>query len=162
MQNKQIIENVHIEPNQTIIKPRFSEIDALSIVHHSRYIPWVEEANFNFVENILKISRRELFEMNMYNPIKKVECTYKNHITWEDKVLIKTHMYYSNFAYFIMQNKLCCYTNPKKIFAQTKVQILITDKKLKLNLLAPDFFINRIKKAQIKYPQYFTKIENGK
>lgn len=148
-----------IRPNETIIEPRFSEIDALGIVHHSRYIPWVEEANFNFVKNVIQLSRKDLINMEMSNPIKKIEIDYKNHISWDDKVLVKCHMEYSQFAFFNMKNTLISLGDEEKKFAEVKVKVLITDKKLKLKLMAPDFFANKVEIAASTFPEYFTKIE---
>jgi acyl-CoA thioesterase FadM len=156
------METTILKLNETLIKPRFKEIDALAIVHHSCYIPWVEEANFNFVENILGISRRSLFELDMYNPIHSVNCKYKNHITWEDKVIVSSHMHYSKFAYFEMENVLRCSKNEKKVFARARVKLLITNKQLELKLLAPDFFIKSIKTAEERYPNFFTPLEHEK
>jgi len=145
------------ELNEIMIKPRFSEIDSLSIVHHSRYILWAEEANFNFVERVLNVSRKELFDMDIYNPIQKLEFKYKNHVVWEDEVLVKTRMEYSQFAFFTMHNLLCCRRNPKKIFAESKVRLVYTNKQLDLRLLVPETFFLKITEAALKYPQYFIK-----
>lgn len=144
-----------IELNETLIHPRFCEIDALCIVHHSRFVPWIEEANFNFVERVLEIPRKELFESDLFNPVQKLEFNYKNHVALEDEVLIKSKMEYSRFATFTMHNTLCCKGNPKKIFAQAKVRLLITSKDLKMKLLVPEFFLAKIRAAEIKYPEYF-------
>lgn len=149
-----------VKRNETIIEPRFSEIDALGIVHHSRYIPWVEEANFNFVRNVLEISRKDLINMEMYNPIKKIEIDYKNHVGWDDKVLVECHMEYSQFAFFTMKNTLRSLVNAKKVFAEVQVKVLITDKNLRLKLMAPDFFTDKIAVAAQNYPEYFTKVES--
>ena len=40
---------IDTELNEIVVKPRFSEIDSLCIVHHSRFILWAEEAKFSFV-----------------------------------------------------------------------------------------------------------------
>ena len=149
------------ELNETVVKPRFCEIDSLLIVHHSRFIPWMEESNFSFVERVLNIPRKHLFEMEIYNPVQSLECTYKNHITWDDEVLIKTTMEYSQFASFTMHNVLCCKKNPAKIFARAKVRLLITNKELKMKLLAPEFLITRIREAEAKYPAYFKNRDNA-
>jgi len=141
--------------NEIVIKPRFSEIDSLSIVHHSRFILWAEEANFNFVEKVLEISRKELFELGIYNPIQKLEFKYKNHVVWEDEVVVRTRMEYSQFAFFIMHNHICCRKNPKKTFAESKTRLLYTTKELDLRLLVPEQFFLKIKEAEAKHPQFF-------
>jgi acyl-CoA thioester hydrolase len=150
------MQTTSVKLNETIIEPRFSEIDALGIVHHSRYIPWVEEANFNFVRNVLKISRKELLKMEMYNPIKKILIDYKNHVGWNDKVLVECHMVYSQFSFFIMKNILRSMNEEKKVFAEVEVKVLITDRNLKLKIMAPDFFMNKIENAAENYPEYFS------
>ncbi|MEP2936691.1 MAG: thioesterase family protein [Gilvibacter sp.] len=156
------METTQLKLNETLIKPRFSEVDALAIVHHSRYVPWVEEANFNFVENILGITRRDLFELDMYNPIQSIQCKYKNHVNWEDNVIVSSHMHYSKFAYFEMENVLRCSKDRQKIFANTRVKLLITNKQLELKLMAPEFFVKSIKAAEEKHPNFFTPLEHEK
>lgn len=150
----------NLKLNEISITPRFSEIDALAIVHHSRFIHWVEESNFNFVENVLGISRRKLFELDMFNPIHSIQCQYKNHVTWEDKVIVSSHMSYSKFGYFEMENVIRCSKDIRKVFATAKVKLLITNKQLQLKLLMPDFFVASIKAAEKKYPKYFTNLNN--
>ena len=149
------------EVNEILIKPRFCEIDSLLIVHHSRFIPWIEEANFNFVEQVLNISRKQLFEIDLYNPIHKLELTYKNHVKWDDELVVKTVMEYNQFALFTMHNTISCRKNPSKIFATAKVCLLIANKELKLKMLMPDFYLSKIKQAETIYPQYFIKSDHG-
>lgn len=141
--------------NEIFVKPRFCEIDSLLIVHHSRFIPWVEEANFNFVEKVLKISRRELFDLEMYNPIQKLDFTYRNNVRWEDELVIRSVMEYSKFATFTMHNQVLCRHQPGKVFAEAKVKLLITDKELKIKLLVPEFYYTKIQEAEKLNPQYF-------
>lgn len=152
---------IDTELNEIVIKPRFSEIDSLSIVHHSRFILWAEEANFSFVEKVLDISRKELFEMGIYNPIQRLEFRYRNHVVWEDEVLIRTRMEYSQFALFTMHNTICCRKNPKKLFAESKIRLLHTTKELELRLMAPEHFLLKIKMAEAKYPQFFINIDHA-
>lgn len=141
--------------NETLIRPRFCEVDSLSIVHHSRFIAWLEEANFAFVEKVLGLSRKELMEMGMHNPIQHLEIRYRNFVAWEDDVLIKTRMEYSQVATFTMHNTVCCRQRPEKIFAEAKVKLLITDKDLHLKLIMPATYLERIKSAEALYPSFF-------
>ncbi|MCJ7934771.1 MAG: hypothetical protein MUW56_14370 [Chryseobacterium sp.] len=149
-----------LELNEILIKPRFCEIDSLLIVHHSRFIPWVEEANFNFVEQVLNISRKQLFEIDLYNPIHKLEFMYKNNVKWDDELIVSTVMEYNQFALFTMHNTISCRKNPSKIFATAKISLLIANKELKLKLLMPDFYLSKIKQAEKVYPQYFIKSDH--
>ncbi|WP_051947388.1 thioesterase family protein [Muricauda sp. MAR_2010_75] len=147
--------DINVFLNEIIIKPRFCEVDALQIVHHSRFVQWIEEANFNFMDHVLGISKKELVETDMFNPIKSIELQYKNHVNWVDTVRVKSYMHYNQFAMFTMVNVLECAKNPNKVFAHAKVKMVITDKSLKLKILAPDFLINRIKAAEKANPSYF-------
>ncbi len=150
---------VQAAANEIIIKPRFCEVDALNIVHHARYVPWLEEANFNFIEKVVGISKEELVDTDMFNPIKRLQIDYKNHITWEDCVRIKSFMRFNQFAMFSMVNEIECAYRPEKKFATAKVKMIITDKQLRLKVLAPDFFISKIRAAQEKYPAYFEQLQ---
>lgn len=157
-ENKLTPEIINLELNQTLIKPRFCEIDSLKITHHSKYIPWLEEASFNFVERVIGISRQELMDMDIYNPISSLNCEYKKGVRWSDQVLISIHMYYSKIAYFTMKSTLTSYIDPNVCFALANVKHIYTDKNLNLKLSTPSSFYDRIGIAAKKYPNYFTEI----
>jgi YbgC/YbaW family acyl-CoA thioester hydrolase len=146
--------------NEIIIKPRFCDIDSLLIVHHSRFVVWVEEANFTFFEKVVDMAKKDFLDLDMYNPIKKISIAYKNSIRWEDEVVVSSRMEYSRFAQFKMYNTLYCKNNPNKIFARAEVELLITNKELGLTLMAPDFFLKRINAAEKKHPLYFKYLDN--
>lgn len=66
----------------------YYETDKMGVVHHSNYIRYMEEARCFWLENIgMPFSLLE--ENNITIPVLGVNCTYKYHVTFEDKIIIK-------------------------------------------------------------------------
>lgn len=69
-------------------KINYYETDKMGVVHHSNYIRYMEEARCFWLENIeMPFSRLE--ENNITIPVLGVNCTYKNHVTFGDTIIIK-------------------------------------------------------------------------
>lgn len=145
--------------NQIIIEPRFCEIDSLKIVHHSRYVAWYEESYFNFLQNVIGLSKKYLLNLGIYNPIASLNCNYKQSVRWNDIVLITTRMNYSSLAYFVMEHKLTTLANPQKVIATANIKHIFTDSNLKLMISTPEKYLSLIEHSVNKHPQCFTKYE---
>lgn len=70
-------------------KVNYYETDKMGIVHHSNYIRYMEEARCSWLENI-EMPFSLLEENNITIPVLGVNCNYKNHVTFEDTIIIKT------------------------------------------------------------------------
>ncbi len=70
-------------------KINYYETDRMGVVHHSNYIRYLEEARCLWLEKAdMPFSLLE--ENGITIPVLGVSCTYKNHVTFEDVILIHT------------------------------------------------------------------------
>lgn len=79
--------------SKTDIKPyirnaKYYETDQMSIIHHSNYIRWMEEARIDVMKQA-GISYRELEETGIIIPVLSVSCQYRNMVHFDDNVMIK-------------------------------------------------------------------------
>ena len=72
-------------------KINYYETDRMSVVHHSNYIRFLEEARCGWLE-YLGIPFSKLEESGITIPVLEVNCEYKHHITFEDTILIKPYI----------------------------------------------------------------------
>lgn len=72
-------------------KINYYETDRMGVVHHSNYIRFLEEARCLWLEEI-DMPFALLEENGITIPVLGVNCTYKNHVTFGDTILIKPYM----------------------------------------------------------------------
>lgn len=72
-------------------KINYYETDRMGVVHHSNYIRFLEEARCVWLEQI-NMPFALLEENGITIPVLGVNCTYKNHVTFGDTILIKPYM----------------------------------------------------------------------
>lgn len=71
-------------------KINYYETDRMGVVHHSNYIRYLEEARTEWLEAINMPF--DLLEKNKITiPVLGVNCTYKQHVTFGDIILIHTY-----------------------------------------------------------------------
>jgi acyl-CoA thioester hydrolase len=143
------------------LKPNFSEIDAMNVVHHSRHFIWFENARFAFLENILKLSRSDFAKLGVTMPVIEANCHYKNMILFEHQILIETKMYYSKVGRFAFKYWIYCNDENTQYAAEgsTKHVFVASDTK-KMVISTPPLLIERINKAKVLYPNLFLSYEN--
>lgn len=139
--------------NETCLKVRFYETDAMGVVHHSNYLKWLEVARFDFAEKFMPNTYRMMYKKNMYLPVIKAELSYKEYINYGDVIYIRTYLVKNDAA------KLGFYSTLTKNKSQKKVAIGYTehafvdeDKKMFLNI--PSFALEDLRTIQMFYPQY--------
>ncbi|MDF2537250.1 MAG: yneP [Herbinix sp.] len=73
----------------------YYETDQMSVVHHSNYIRWFEEARVDFLEQIgLGYDRIEA--EGVYSPVLAVTCEYKSSVRFHDNVIILPKLAFFN------------------------------------------------------------------
>lgn len=66
----------------------YYETDRMGVVHHSNYIRFLEEARCQMLDaNDMPYSAFE--EQGIMIPVLGVNCTYKQHVTFDDVIVIK-------------------------------------------------------------------------
>ena len=121
-------------------KINYYETDKMGVVHHSNYIRFLEEARCFFLDKInLPFS---LLESNGITvPVLSVNCIYKNHVTFEDVLLIKVFIKdYSGVRMTINYDVKDKKTGRTVIIAETKHCFTNKDlKPINLKKLNPEF-----------------------
>ncbi len=107
----------------------YYETDKMGVVHHSNYIRFLEEARCYWLEAI--DMPYELLEKEGVNiPVIGVNCTYKNHVTFGDTILIIPYVKdYSGVRMTVGYNVINKSNNQTVIIAETKH--CFTDKNLR-------------------------------
>ncbi len=135
--------------NELIIEPRFSEIDSMHVVHHSRYWIWFEEARFSFIQNVLGISLEKIKDSNLYMPVIFCECNYKHSIFWNDKIKIVLRLEFINYCIFKFQYEIFHYDQPNKIICTASTKQVFVDSNYNLKIKVPDYIVDSIQKAKV-------------
>ncbi|MHA1731658.1 MAG: acyl-CoA thioesterase [Promethearchaeota archaeon] len=79
------------EADRTEVRVRFSETDAMGVVHFNRYFLFFEEGFVSFL-NSLGTSPAEHLERDVVFPIVEAHCTYKESAKFGDTVVIVTRI----------------------------------------------------------------------
>lgn len=69
----------------------YYETDQMSIIHHSNYIRWMEEARLDLLDQI-GLNYKSLEESNLLIPVLSVSCDYKTLVRFQDTVVIYTKL----------------------------------------------------------------------
>jgi len=121
-------------------KINYYETDKMGIVHHSNYIRFLEEARCRWQDEV-DMPFYVMEENGVTIPVLGVNCTYKNHVTFGDTILIKPYVKeYSGVRMTIGYEVTEKETGKTVIIAETKH--CFTDKSLKpinLKKVAPHF-----------------------
>lgn len=139
--------NNNFLPNELYIEPRFSEVDMMKVVHHSKYIIWFEEARFKFLKNVLDISISELRELDLLMPVIECYSNYKKPVFWDMPVIIDTKLEISNKANFNFHYSVLAADN-RKLCSVGRTMHVFIDHDFNLKLNTPELFRKRIFKVR--------------
>lgn len=70
---------------------KYYETDQMTIVHHSNYIRWFEEARLYYLEQ-LGLGYDKIEAAGIYSPVLGVNCRYKSAVRFNETVRIKTYL----------------------------------------------------------------------
>ncbi len=121
-------------------KINYYETDRMGVVHHSNYIRYLEEARCDWLEK-LDMPFELLEENGITIPVLGVNCTYKNHVTFADTLLIKVFVTeYTGVRMTVSYNVTDKKTGKTVIEAETKHCFTNRDlKPINLKKHAPEF-----------------------
>lgn len=144
--------------NELRIQIKFSEIDMMNVVHHSKYWIWFEEARFNFIENVLGISINDIESSNILIPLIDCSCTYINAIKWSMQIKVIARLELKKSPYIIFHYEVYeVYNDSDKIrlLCKSWTKHAFIDKEFKLKLEIPVFFRKEIDKHSISKADAF-------
>tara|TARA_R100000027_G_scaffold67699_1_gene67922 strand:+ start:3193 stop:3603 length:411 start_codon:yes stop_codon:yes gene_type:complete len=73
--------------SKTSIRVRYAETDMMGIVYHSRYLPWLECARIQLLDD-LGCPYREMEEMGVRLPVVEVNCRYRQPARFDDRIVV--------------------------------------------------------------------------
>lgn len=73
----------------TTLRVRYSEVDQMGVVHHSRYLSYFEIARTEYLR-ASGYTYREFEQLGLFLVIVRVSCSYKYPIRYDDVINIKT------------------------------------------------------------------------
>ena len=88
------------------LRVRFAETDAMGIVHHSRYLPYLEEARVEFLRHIGR-PYDQIRADGVDFAVLEAHVTYRRPLHFDDKVTVHVAMGTVHRAWFTMQYLLC-------------------------------------------------------
>ena len=91
--------------NRVSFRVRYAETDAMGVVHHSRYLPWMELGRTEFLRQY-GFSYRQCEEEGYFFPLLTATCHYHAPAKYDDLVTVETWIKtirppYLEFAYKI-------------------------------------------------------------
>ena len=100
-------------------KINYYETDGMKIVHHSNYIRFLEEARCAFLEK-LNMPYSKFEENGIDIPVLNINCSYKQHVTFNDTILIHVFIKSYNGVKLVMGYDVTDKKDGKQIlFAET-------------------------------------------
>lgn len=72
---------------KSVIRVRYSETDAMGIVHHSRYYPWFELARDEYIKS-LGFKYSEMEKEGLWIPLIESEAKYKHGASYDDELTV--------------------------------------------------------------------------
>ena len=125
--------------NECIVTVRFSEVDSLKIVWHGHYIKYFEDGRESFGKQY-GIGYLDLFRQGLLTPIVEVNCNYKRHLSYGDKVFIETSFVNDEAAKIIYNFKLYRESDRELVATGNSVQVFLNEEG-ELLLTNPEKFI---------------------
>lgn len=134
---------------KTPVKPRFSEIDAMTIVWHGNYVKFLEDGREDF-GIMYGFEYMTVYEAGYMTPVVKMEIEYKSPVFYGQEVIVETTFINSPAAKIVFEyNIKCAETGNILTIAKTQ-QVFINAQTRELELTPPPFFIEWKKKNGIE------------
>lgn len=78
-------------PHDTYLDVRYAETDAMGVVHHSRYLPWLEVARTDWMV-ALGTHYSEIERLGYFLVVSEIGARYLRPARFGDRVRINTHL----------------------------------------------------------------------
>ena len=100
-------ENIKIVPYEHHTK--YHETDQQGIIHHSKYVKWMEDARMNLMEK-LGLGYKQMETMERMSPVLSMSIEFRSVVKFDDTVVIDTQLiaydgYKMEIAYRIYDKK---------------------------------------------------------
>jgi acyl-CoA thioester hydrolase len=141
-----------VEPYIFKVVARFSDTDLYGVVHHSNYFRWMEEARFQFTEDVLELSVNDFNKMQLQFPVTHIEGKYIKSVFARQPITVSLVLYYNNTTKLIFRYEIKN-DEGQSVFRGKTEHVLTKDNEMLLAL--PEYlekFINsRIENLENQY-----------
>ncbi len=72
----------------TQIRVRFAETDAMGVVYHANYLPWMEAARIELLDS-LGLSYKNIIKLGLHIPVLEVHIKYRASAFFDDRVNVR-------------------------------------------------------------------------
>ena len=129
-----------MKPFEMQVRVRYSETDAMGVVHHSRYFVWLELARIEWLRQ-LGLNYKEMEQRGFFIPVVQANLSYKMPVFFDDIlriVLLPSEDYHRakftiNYEIFREQDLIACgFTAHAFLNAQRRL------------IPPPDFFVKQL------------------
>jgi len=124
---------------ETIVRPRFSEIDAMTIVWHGNYVKFLEDGREDFGIKY-GLDYMSVYEAGYMTPVVKMNLEYKAPVFYGQKIVVETTFINSPAAKIVFEYKIVCGSTGNVLTTATTQQVFINADTRELELTAPSFF----------------------
>lgn len=73
--------------SETIVRVRYAETDMMGIVYHGSYVPWLECARIQLLDDI-GCPYREMESLGVRLPVVELKCRYREPARFDDRVRV--------------------------------------------------------------------------
>ena len=70
---------------------KYYETDQMGIIHHSKYVKWMEEARLDLMDQI-GLNYKQMEEMEIISPVLSISVDYHSMVRFDDTVIIQTKL----------------------------------------------------------------------
>jgi len=140
-------EKIHKLKNECVITVRFNEVDSLKIVWHGHYIKYFEDGRESFGKQY-GIGYLDVFKEGLLTPIVEVQCNYRKHLTYGDKVIVETSFVNTDAAKIIFDFQVFRESDRELVASGRSVQVFLNEKG-ELQLTNPEMYVEWKKKYDL-------------
>lgn len=127
--------------NQTEIKVRFSEVDAMRIVWHGEYVRYFEDGREAFGRQFEGLSYMDIFNSGYTTPIVDMKLEFKTPLTFGEEAIVKTCFINVEAAKICFDYTIIRKSDGAIAAIGSSIQVFL-NQDFELELTAPEFFIN--------------------
>ncbi len=134
---------------RTKVRPRFSEIDAMTIVWHGNYIKFLEDGREDFGIKY-GLDYMSVYEAGYMTPVVKLNIEYKSPVFYGQEAVVETTFINSPAAKIVFEYKILCVKRGSIFTTASTQQVFINAQTRELELTPPKFFEEWKKKRGIE------------
>lgn len=142
-----------MKSNVIELKVRFSETDAMGVVHHGNFYSWFEVARYKLAEDFFPLSCNKLKFGDIYMPVITCGCRYRKFIKFGDTVSIKTYIIRNDTAKIRFYYEVTI-NEENKTAAEGYSEHVCLNCDYKLMLSLPECIKTDLKNFAENYPEY--------